>query len=181
MLFTTWNLRSCGAAQLCGVQYGKGLLRTVLIICGVHRRPAQPDSQQEPSAPAVDPVTGKCRPGKVSRTVSTSPLTLDMTVVCSPDPDLLQPGAVAQEVLPADTINKSVTGFDTSTPLVATPAIVVGQQTPQVKDFPTLNLSESSELLPSFGLSPVFLVFLTYAAVGHGRGLVAFVFTQPGV
>ena len=120
---------------------------------GPTRRPARPDSRQEPSAPVADPVTGKCRPGKVSRTVSTSPLTLDMTVVCTPDPDLLQPGAVAQELLPADTVNKSVTGFDTSTPLVATPAIVVGQQIPQVKDFPTLNLSESSELLPSFGLS----------------------------
>ena len=123
---------------------------------GATRRPAQPDSRQELSAPAVDPVTGKCRPGKVSRTVSTSPLTLDMTVVCTPDPDLLQPGAVAQGVLPADTVNKSVTGFDTSTPLVATPAIVVGQQIPQVKDFPTLNLSKSSELLPSFGLSSSF-------------------------
>ena len=117
------------------------------------RRPARLDSQQEPSAPAVDPVTGKCRPGKVSRTVSTSHLTLGMTVVCTPVPDLLQLGAVSQGVLPADTVNKSVTGFDTSTPLVTTPAIVVGQQIPQVKDFPTLNLSESSELLPSFGLS----------------------------
>ena len=46
----------------------------------------------------MDPVTGKCRPGKVARTVSTSPLRLDMTVVCTPDPDLLQPGAVAQEL-----------------------------------------------------------------------------------
>ena len=46
-----------------------------------------------------------------------------------------------------------MTGFDTSTPLVATPAILVGQKTPQVEDFPTLDLSESSELLPSFGLS----------------------------
>ena len=45
------------------------------------RRPWWPDSRQEPSAPAVDPVTGKYRPGRVSRTVSTSPLTLDMTVV----------------------------------------------------------------------------------------------------
>ena len=83
-------------------------------------------------------------------TVSTSPLTLDMTVVCTPNPDLLQPEAVAQEVLPADTVNKSVTGFDTSTPLVATPAILVDQKTPHVEDFPTLDLLE---LLPSFGLS----------------------------
>ena len=36
LLFTTWNLCSCGAARLCGVRYGRGLLRTVLIICGVH-------------------------------------------------------------------------------------------------------------------------------------------------
>ena len=77
------------------------------------------------------------------RIVLTSPLTFDMTVVCTPDPDLL----------PADTVNESVTGFDTSTPLVATPAKLVGQKTPQVEDFPTLDLSESSELLPSFGLS----------------------------
>ena len=119
---------------------------------GPTRRPARPDSRQEPSAPVVNPVTGKCRPGRVSRTVPTSPLTLHMTVVCTPNSDFLQPGPVAQELLPAVTVNKSVTGFDTSTPLVATPAMVVGQQIPQVQDFPTLNLSESSELLPSFGL-----------------------------
>ena len=112
---------------------------------GPTRRPA--------SAPTVDPVSGKCRPGRVSRTVSTSPLTLDMTVVCTPDTDILQPGVVAQGVLPIDTVNKSVTSFIISTPLVATPAMVVGQQIPQVKDLRTLNLSESSELLPSFGLS----------------------------
>ena len=50
------------------------------------RRPWWPDSRQEPSAPAVDPVTGKCKPGRVSGTVSSSPLTLDMTVACTPDP-----------------------------------------------------------------------------------------------
>ena len=47
---------------------------------GLTRRTARLASRQEPSAPAVDLVTGKCRPGKVSRTVSTSPLTLDLTV-----------------------------------------------------------------------------------------------------
>ena len=41
---------------------------------------AQDDRQHRPPAPKVDPVTGKCKPGKVSRTVSTSPLTLDRTV-----------------------------------------------------------------------------------------------------
>ena len=38
LLFTTWNLHSCGAARLCGARYGRGRLRTVLIICGVHTR-----------------------------------------------------------------------------------------------------------------------------------------------
>ena len=46
-----------------------------------------------------------------------------------------------------------MTGFDTSTPFVATPTMLVGQKTPQVEDFPTLDLSGSSELMPSFGLS----------------------------
>ena len=67
---------------------------------GPTRRPARPDSRQEPSAPAVDPVTGKCRPGKVSRTVSTSPLTLDMTVVCTPDPDLSSRGRLLKRYCP---------------------------------------------------------------------------------
>ena len=34
---------------------------------------ARPDSRQELSAPVVDLITGKCKPGKVSRTVSASP------------------------------------------------------------------------------------------------------------
>ena len=59
---------------------------------GPTRRTARLDSRQEPSAPAVDLVTGKCRPGRVSRTVSTSPLTLDM---CTPETEILQPGAAA--------------------------------------------------------------------------------------
>ena len=120
---------------------------------GSSRKPWWPDSGQELSAPAVNLVTGKCKTGRVSRTVSSSLLTLDMTVVCTPDPDRLQPEVRSQKVLPADTVNESVTGFDTSTPLIATPAMLVGQKTLQVEEFPTLDLSESSELLPSFGLS----------------------------
>ena len=63
---------------------------------GPTRRTARLDSRQEPSAPAVDLATGKCRPGKVSRTVSTSPLTLDLTVMSTPETEILQPGAAAQ-------------------------------------------------------------------------------------
>ena len=115
---------------------------------GPTRRTARSDSRQEPSAPVVDLVTGKCKPGKVSRTVSTSPLTLDMTVMCTPEAEILQPGAAVQGVLPQDTVTNTVAGFDTSTPAVATPA-----PEPQAKDFLTLRLLESSDLLPSFGLS----------------------------
>ena len=88
----------------------------------------------------------------MSRTVSTSPLTLDMTVMCIPEPEILQPMAATQGALPPDTVNKTVAGFDTSTPAVVTPATVLGKPDPQAKDFPTLRLSESSDLLPSFGL-----------------------------
>ena len=95
----------------------------------------------------MDLVTGKCKPGKVSRTVSASPLTIDMTVVCTPEPDPVQPGVVAHELPPTETAKTSVTGFDTSTPFVAAPAIVGGERIPQAKKFPTFDLSES------FGLS----------------------------
>ena len=105
---------------------------------GPTRRTARLDCRQEPSAPTVDLVTGKCNPGKVSRTVSTSPLTLDMTVVCIPEPEILQTRADPQGTLPLDTVNKTVAGFDTSMLAVATPATVVGQPDPQAKDFPTL-------------------------------------------
>ena len=96
----------------------------------------------------MDLVTGKCKPGKVSTS-----LTLDVPVMCTPEAEILQPEAAAQGVLPQDTVTHTVAGFDTSTPAVATPATVVGQPQPQAKDFPTLRLSESSDLLPSFGLS----------------------------
>ena len=120
---------------------------------GPTRRTAQLDSQQEPSALAVDLVTGKCRPGKVSRTVSTSPLTLDLMASCTPESNILLPGAAAQGVLPPVTATNPVTGFDTSTPAVDTAAPVVRQPDTKAKEVPTLRLSESPDLLPSFGLS----------------------------
>ena len=62
---------------------------------GQTSRTAWIDSRQEPPALAVDLMTGKCRPGKVSRTVPTSPLTLDLTVMCTPGAEVLQPCAAA--------------------------------------------------------------------------------------
>ena len=90
-------------------------------------------------------MTGKCKPGKVSRTVSTSPLTLDLTVMCITGVEILQLGA--------STVANTVTAVDTSTPFVATPAPVVEEPGMQAKEFPTLQLSESPDLLPSLGLS----------------------------
>ena len=46
-----------------------------------------------------------------------------------------------------------MTAVGTSTPFVATPAPVVEQPEMHAKEFPTLRLSESPDLLPSFGLS----------------------------
>ena len=107
---------------------------------GPTRRTARSNCRQEPSAPAVDLVTGKCNPGKVSslRTVSTSPPTLDMTVVCIPEPEIFQPMAITQGALLPDTVNKTVAGLDTSTPAVATPATMVGKPGPQSDNVLTL-------------------------------------------
>ena len=63
------------------------------------------------------------------------------------------PGAATQVVLPPATVASTVTAVGTSTPFVAPPAPVVEQPETQAKEFPTLRLSESPELLPSFGLS----------------------------
>ena len=89
----------------------------------------------------------------MSRTVSTSPLTLDMTVSCTLETDILQPGAAAQWVLPPGTTTNPVTGLDTIMPAVATATPVVRQPDPKAKEVPTLRLSESPDLLPLFGLS----------------------------
>ena len=108
---------------------------------------ARDDRQYEPPAPVVDIVTGKCKRGKVSRPVSTSPPTLDLTVMCTPGVKILPPGASTQVVLPPATVASTVTAVGTSTPFVATPAPVVEQPEMQAKE------SELPNLLPSFGLS----------------------------
>ena len=101
----------------------------------------------------VDLVTGKCKPGKVSRTVSTSLLTLDLTVRCTSSVKVPTPGASTQVVLPPATVAGTVTAVGTSTPFVAAPASIVEQPGMHAREFPTLRLSESPEVLPSFELS----------------------------
>ena len=98
-------------------------------------------------------MTGKYKRGIVSRPVFTSPLTLDLTVMCTSGVKVPPPGASTQVVLPPATVASTVTAVGTSTPFVATPAPVVEQPGMQAKEFPTLRLSESPKLLSSFGLS----------------------------
>ena len=114
---------------------------------------AQDDRQHVPPAPTVDIVSGKCKPGKVSRTVSTSPLTLDLTVKCTSEVKVPPQAASTQVVLPPVTVAHTGTAAGTSTPFVSTPAPVVEQPGVHAKGFPTLRLVESPELLPSFGWS----------------------------
>ena len=120
---------------------------------GQTRGAARVDRQHETPALVVDLKTGKCRPGKVSRTVSASPLMLDLTVMYTSGVMVPPPGVSTQVVLPPVTVAITVTAVGTSTPFVATPAPVVEQPGTQAKEFPTLRLSESPELLLSFGLS----------------------------
>ena len=64
---------------------------------------AQDDRECEPPLPVVDLMTGKCKPGKVSRTVSRTPLTLDLTVVCTSGAVVPPPGVTSDTVLPPAT------------------------------------------------------------------------------
>ena len=104
--------------------------------------------QHEPPAPVVDLVTGKCKRGIVSRPVFTSPLELDLTVVCTSGVKVPPPGASTQVVLPPATVAGTVTAIGMSTTFIAIPAPVLEQPGMQANE-----LSESPKLLPSFGLS----------------------------
>ena len=65
---------------------------------------AQDDQQYDPPLPVVDLVTGRCKPGKVSRTVSKTPLTLDLTVVCMTSAVVPPPGVSSDAVVPPATV-----------------------------------------------------------------------------
>ena len=85
----------------------------------------------EPPLPVVDLVTGKCKPGKVSRTVSRAPLMLDLTVVCTSDAVVPPPGVTSDTVVPPATVASEGIDVGTSVPVVAAPVPVVEQLSPQ--------------------------------------------------
>ena len=91
--------------------------------------------------------------GKISRTISTTPLTLDLTVVCTSGVKVPPPGVSTQFVLPPATVASTLSAIGTITPVVAAPAPVVEQPGIHARELPKLQLPESPELLPSFGLS----------------------------
>ena len=85
------------------------------------------DRQYDPPLPVVDLVTGKCKPGKLSRTVSRTPLTLDLTVVCATSAVAPPPGTSTDTVVrPAVVANDGIE-VGTSVPVVTAPAPVVEQ------------------------------------------------------
>ena len=66
-----------------------------------------------PPGPVVDLVTGTCKRGIVSRPAFTSPLTLDLTAMCTSGVKVLPPGASTQVVLPPATMASTVTAVGT--------------------------------------------------------------------
>ena len=116
-------------------------------------QPMRPQSRHELPAPTVDLVAGKCKPGKMIRTVSASPLTVDMTVSCKPEPDSVQQGVNADVLPPTDSVGMSAADVNTSTPVVTAPGLGGSDGRLTLKKSPSGDLSESSELLPSPGWS----------------------------
>ena len=114
---------------------------------------AQAGRQHDPPTPVVDLGTGKRTPGRVSRTVSTSPLTLDLIVMCISDRKVLPPGTSTHVRLSPASVVSTVAAVGTCTPFVASSAPVVEQPGIRAREFPTPRPLESPELLPSFGLS----------------------------
>ena len=114
---------------------------------------AQDDRQCEPPLPVVDLVTGKCKLGKVSRTVSRTPLTLDLTVVCTSSVAVPPPGVSSDAVLTPATVASEGIDIGPSVPVVAAPAPVVEQPGVHVVELPQPQLPESPQLLPLSGRS----------------------------
>ena len=95
---------------------------------------AQDDRQNDPPLPVVDLVTGRCKPGKVSRTVSRTPLTLDLTVVCMTSAVVPPPGVSSDTVVPPATVANEGIDVGTSVPVVTALAPVVEQPSSPVRE-----------------------------------------------
>ena len=106
-------------------------------------QPVRSRSTHELSAPTVDLVTGKCKPGKMIRTVSASPLTVDMIVSCKPEPDFVQHGVNADVLPPTDSVGMSAMDVNASTPVVTAPDLGGSDGKLTSKKSPSGDLSDS--------------------------------------
>ena len=95
---------------------------------------AQDDRQYGPPLPVVDLVTGRCKPGKVSITVSRTPLTMDLTVVCTTSAVVPPPGASSDTVVPPATVANDEIDVGTSVSVITAPAPVVEQPSSPVRE-----------------------------------------------
>ena len=91
---------------------------------------ARDDRECEPPLPVVDLVTEKCRPGKLSRTVSRTLLALDMTVVCTPGVVVPPPAVTSGTAVPPATVASEGIDVGTSLPVVAAPVPVLEKPSP---------------------------------------------------
>ena len=82
----------------------------------------------------VDLVTGRCKPGKVSRTISRTPFTLDLTVVCMTSAVVPPPGASSDTIVPPAAVANDEIDVRTSVPVVTAPAPVVEQPSSLVRE-----------------------------------------------
>ena len=90
---------------------------------------------------------------KVSRTVSASPLMLDVTVMSTSGVIAPPPEVPVRNVLPLATVVNIMDAVSTGTPFVVPPAPGIERPVMQAKDFSTCRLSKSREFLPLFRLS----------------------------
>ena len=95
---------------------------------------AQDDRQHDPPLLVVDVVTGRCKLGKVSRTISRTPLTLDCTVMCTTSAVVPPPGASSDTVVPPTAVANDKIDVGTSVPVVTALAPVVEQPTSPVSE-----------------------------------------------
>ena len=90
---------------------------------------------------------------KVSRTVSASPLMLDMTVMSTSGVIASLPEVPVRNVLPLATVVSIMDAFSTGAPFVVPPAPGIEQPVMQAQDVSTCRLSNSREFLSLFRLS----------------------------
>ena len=157
---------------VCGTRYIGYVDRpSVSPPCGQTRGTARINCQHEPHTLGVDLQPGKCRPGKISRTVSILPLTLNMTVMCTSGVMAPPPEISTQDVLPLATVVSTVKAVSESMPFVVPLAPIVEQSGRRPRSFRPAGCRNHSSL---FRCSDCHL-----RCRGEQRMIVAALFARP--